>query len=104
MIKKKNHIQGKCSTCYNVNINGANLYNIQSCTHLEDSRTKMYNYSTLHWRESEIAEVKRWIRDIVNKRADYDRFNKRFNTIPIQGTPQMAVNKEYICLSRVYSY
>ena len=39
-----NHIQGKCSTCYNININGVNLYNIKSCTHLEDSRTKMYNY------------------------------------------------------------
>ena len=34
-----NHIQGKCSTCYNVNINGANLYNIKSCTHLEDRST-----------------------------------------------------------------
>ena len=32
------------STCYNININGAKLYNIESCTHLEDSRTKMYNY------------------------------------------------------------
>ena len=39
-----NHIQGKCSTCYNVNINGANLYNIKSCTHFEDSRTTMYTY------------------------------------------------------------
>ena len=24
--------------------------------------------------------------------------------LPIQGTPQMAVDKEAICLSRVYSY
>ena len=32
-------------------------------------------------------------------------FNKRFNKIAIQGTPQMAVHKEaIICLSRVYSY
>ena len=28
----------------------------------------------------------------------------RFNKIAIQGTPQMAVDKEAICLSRVYSY
>ena len=28
----------------------------------------------------------------------------RFNKITIQGTPQMAVDKEAICLSRVYSY
>ena len=28
----------------------------------------------------------------------------RFNKISIQGTPQMAVDKEAICLSRVYSY
>ena len=41
-----NHIQGKCSTFYNVNINGANLYNIKSCTHLEDSRTKCIIIST----------------------------------------------------------
>ena len=27
-----------------------------------------------------------------------------FNKIAIQGTPQMAVDKEAICLSRVYSY
>ena len=27
----------------------------------------------------------------------------RFNKIAIQGTPQMAVDKEAICLSRVYS-
>ena len=27
-----------------------------------------------------------------------------FNTIAIQGTPQMAVDNEAICLSRVYSY
>ena len=33
-----NHIQGECSTCNNININGANLYNIKSCTHLEDNR------------------------------------------------------------------
>ena len=31
------------------------------------------------------------------------RFNK-INKIAIQGTPQMAVDKEAICLSRVYSY
>ena len=31
-------------------------------------------------------------------------FNKRFNKSAIQGTPQMAVDKEAICLSRVYSY
>ena len=31
-------------------------------------------------------------------------FNKRFNKIAIQGTPQMAVEKEAISLSRVYSY
>ena len=29
---------------------------------------------------------------------------ERFNKIAIQGTPQMAVDKEAICLSRVYSY
>ena len=28
----------------------------------------------------------------------------RFNKISTQGTPQMAVDKEAICLSRVYSY
>ena len=28
----------------------------------------------------------------------------RFNKIAIQGTPQMAVDKEAICLSGVYSY
>ena len=28
----------------------------------------------------------------------------RFNKIAIQGTPQMAVDKEAVCLSRVYSY
>ena len=28
----------------------------------------------------------------------------KFNKIAIQGTPQMAVEKEAICLSRVYSY
>ena len=28
----------------------------------------------------------------------------RFNKSAIQGTPQMAVDKEAICLSRVYSY
>ena len=28
----------------------------------------------------------------------------RFNKITIQGTPQMAVDKEAICLSGVYSY
>ena len=28
----------------------------------------------------------------------------RLNKIAIQGTPQMVVNKEAICLSRVYSY
>ena len=28
----------------------------------------------------------------------------RFSKIAIQGTPQMAVDKEAICLSRVYSY
>ena len=28
----------------------------------------------------------------------------RFNKIAIQGTPQMALDKEAICLSRVYSY
>ena len=28
----------------------------------------------------------------------------RFNKIAIHGTPQMAVDKEAICLSRVYSY
>ena len=28
----------------------------------------------------------------------------RFNKIATQGTPQMAVDKEAICLSRVYSY
>ena len=32
------------------------------------------------------------------------RFLTRFNKIAIQGTPQMAVDKEAICLSRVYSY
>ena len=31
-------------------------------------------------------------------------FNKRFNKIAIQGVPQMAVDKEAISLSRVYSY
>ena len=31
-------------------------------------------------------------------------FLTRFNKIAIQGTPQMAVDKEAICLSRVYSY
>ena len=31
-------------------------------------------------------------------------FDKLFNKIAIQGTPQMAVDKEAICLSRVYSY
>ena len=36
-----------------------------------------------------------------NGLADLTRFNK----IAIQGTPQMAVDKEaLICLSRVYSY
>ena len=34
----------------------------------------------------------------------YLRFNKRFNKLAIQGTHQMAVDKEAICLSRVYSY
>ena len=28
----------------------------------------------------------------------------RFNKIAIQGIPQMALDKEAICLSRVYSY
>ena len=46
----------------------------------------------------------------VNNKAcenNWIRFNKiltRFNKIAIQGTPQMAVDKEAICLSRVYSY
>ena len=31
-------------------------------------------------------------------------FLTRFNKIAIQGTPQMAVDKEAISLSRVYSY
>ena len=31
-------------------------------------------------------------------------FKKIFNNIAIQGTPQMAVDKEDIGLSRVYSY
>ena len=31
-------------------------------------------------------------------------FLTRFNKIAIQGTPQMAVDKEAICVSRVYSY
>ena len=31
-------------------------------------------------------------------------FNKIQDKIAIQGTPQMAVDKEAICLSRVYSY
>ena len=40
------------------------------------------------------------------RRGKYNltRFNKRFNKIAVQGTPQMAVDKEAICLSRVYSY
>ena len=33
-----------------------------------------------------------------------ETFLTRFNKIAIQGTPQMAVDKEAICLSRVYSY
>ena len=36
----------------------------------------------------------------VSSHLDLTRFNK----IAIQGTPQMAVDKEDICLSRVYRY
>ena len=36
----------------------------------------------------------------VPRESDLTRFNK----IAIQGTPQMAVDKEAISLSRVYSY
>ena len=40
-------------------------------------------------------------RDLKGRTIDLTRFNK----IAIQGTPQMAVDKEaLICLSRVYSY
>ena len=34
----------------------------------------------------------------------YNNDLARFNKIAIQGTPQMAVDKEAISLSRVYSY
>ena len=37
-------------------------------------------------------------------RPSYDRILTRFNKNAIQGTPQMAVDMEPICLSRVYSY
>ena len=51
----------------------------------------------------------------TGKDKDYDAYKEalnaaknevltRFNKIAIQGTPQMAVDKEAICLSRVYSY
>ena len=43
----------------------------------------------------------------TNRRSSHgheSRFLTRFNKIAIQGTPQMAVDKEAICLSRVYSY
>ena len=39
---------------------------------------------------------------LTKKRLSW--FLTRFNKIAIQGTPQMAVDKEAICLSRVYSY
>ena len=32
------------------------------------------------------------------------QFLTRFNKLAIQGTPQMALDKEAICLSRLYSY
>ena len=64
-----NHIQGKCSTCYNVHINGVNLYNIKSCTHLEDSRTKMYNY---------IYKNKRVFLPVFAKNVQYYRKNVEY--------------------------
>ena len=41
----------------------------------------------------------------IGKGMVFDRIDlTRFNKIAIQGTHQMAVDKEAICLSRVYSY
>ena len=41
---------------------------------------------------------------VTQPMAHIDFFKQDFNKIAIQGTPQMAVDKEAICLSRVYSY
>ena len=40
---------------------------------------------------------------VIGKGSLYTRFNKIYH-IAIQGAPQMAVDKEAISLSRVYSY
>ena len=42
--------------------------------------------------------------DLIHVERQTTRFNKIFNKIAIQGAPQMAVDKEAISLSRVYSY
>ena len=46
------------------------------------------------------SSVRSSVRPSFVRACDLTRFNK----IAIQGTPQMAVDKEAICLSRVYSY
>ncbi len=49
---------------------------------------------------AEIGQILQTHRQTHASKLDLTRFNK----IAIQGTPQMAVDKEAICLSRVYSY
>ena len=47
----------------------------------------------------------RWVNPSRPRIASLNKILTRFNKIAIQGTPQMAVDKEaLICLSRVYSY
>ena len=41
---------------------------------------------------------------VIESAMNFHNYLTRFNKIAIQGTPQMAVDKEAISLSRVYSY
>ena len=68
------------------------------------------NCSSLSFEPFRFTDNKPYTGYFVTDQADPDgNFYKhldltRFNKIAIQGTPQMAVDKEAICLSRVYSY
>ena len=77
-----------------------NIYLLQNdlriLTNKVSTRIPFLKSTQTSWRTCRIL----WYTRIYSVHLDLTRFNK----IAIQGTPQMAVDKEVIRLSRVYSY
>ena len=70
---------------------------------LSPSSRNLWHWSTRPKLSTTVLSMTAQVRSHVGRHL-VDGFLTRFNKIAIQGTPQMAVDKEAICLSRVYSY